>query len=283
MFTNIIFRPFLVYLLFSIILGALLSYGLSMFLPKKEYKIEDSFFEKKDKTFKVSKILNIVEKRHIVKKKVIHTSREYVLKDFSLSGIILDGDDSLVIVKSSKGGIFLYKNNSYKGYKLIEVYQNKARFKKGIDYYWAFLSAEEEKAFRSSSSSQVSGNGSNSTQVETFARKMFNDIKFKNGKYFVPQDILSDRRQIQKSMSQIWVQSYNMNGKISFVFKRINPSSVYAKLGLKVNDKVIKINSKEIKSVTQPLKMFQNLDKIKQLSLTVKRGSEIKELKYEVY
>ncbi|MEA1956659.1 MAG: site-2 protease family protein [Campylobacterota bacterium] len=286
MYSNIISRPILSYSIFSIILGALFAMVISFFLPNQHFvSIQDSK-EIEDINFNITNSLNIEKiynKPRVIKieKKV---SREFILKDFITTGAIVSDDDSLVIVKNTKGGVFVYVDEVHKGYKLVEVQDTKAKFKKGENYYWSFLSPTDERNFKEKVVDTKTTKPTAKTVVQdTVSREMFESIKEKDGKYFVPKSILGNKRDIQKTFSAIRVMSYNKNGEISFKFNYVKPSSIYSKLGLRKYDYVTKINGEKIKSVTQPLKLFQNIENINQLSLTVKRGNQIKELKYEVY
>ena len=76
---------------------------------------------------------------------------------------------------------------------------------------------------------------------------------------------------------------YFINSDISYKVTRLNSSSLFAKIGIKRGDMIMLVNNQKFKSISEPLKFFQNLQNIKQLSITVKRNGKTKELKYEIY
>ncbi len=54
-------------------------------------------------------------------------------------------------------------------------------------------------------------------------------------------------------------------------------------MGLKKRDIIEKIDSKPIKSESDAFAYFNRLEQLNSLSLTIKRGKESKELKYEIF
>ncbi|MDA3908587.1 MAG: PDZ domain-containing protein, partial [Sulfurimonas sp.] len=178
-----------------------------------------------------------------------------------------------------------YLSDSHKGYKLIEIHQKKAKFQKGINYYWAFLNPDDEKGFKKNINPSNTGSTTNqsSSIKTTTAKKMFEEIKFKNGKYYIPQDLLHEYSDASKFATTIRVQVYSINNAISFKVTSIKPSSIFNKLGIKQGDMIVRMNNLPFTSPSQPIKLFQNLKNLKQLELTVQRHGKTKELKYEVY
>ena len=288
MFINYISKPIFLYTLLVALLGAFLSVLVAMFMPSDEYA-QKSFIEVKDKTtFLLSSAFSLKKKQHIIVAKSTTpkaSSGEYILRDFVLTGLFIDGTESMAMIKDPKGGVFVYINTQHKGYTLIEVYPKKAKFKKGINIYWAFLNPKDEKAFEEVAGVEGDASKSKVTNAvrKTVVREMFEEIKYKDGTFYIPESMLEDMSNIMKHFSTIGIQIYDINGVISFKVNYLASSSVFAKLGLRKRDFITAVNGQKIKSVKEQMKFFQNIQNIKKLSISVKRGNQIKELKYEVY
>jgi len=287
MFMKLLYKPLVRYSLLVGLFGATLGMLVSLFLPKQDFSSKSIVEKNTQTTFSVAKAFNLEVKKKIKKhvSKKIATSAEFLLTEFTINSIFLSAGEDTVIASNPKGGVFLSLNESYKGYKLIQVYPKKAKFRKGINYYWAFLNPDDEKEFKKNlhSSSTVTLTNHSSKIRTTTARKMFEDIKFKNGKYYIPQDMLYEYSNMSKIFSTIAIRVYDINNVISFKVIYIKASSIFNKLGLQRGDMITKMNNLPFKSPSQPIKVFQNIKNLKQLELTIKRRGKIKELKYEVY
>ena len=283
MFINIISKPIITNTLFTVVLGALLSIAVSFVLPNRASVVIPTIAPTPQSSFDVAKAFHLQTKK-VVRKKVIkqENSKEFLLKDFSITAILLDANQSIVIVRNAKNDAFVYLNGIYKGYKLVEVYSKKAKFKKGVNYYWSFLDPLDEKKFdtnpQNDSSSVVK-----SEARETVSVDMFEDIKFKNGVYFIPRTMLNDSASINRYMSSMGALLYNDNGVMSFKITYIAPNSIFHKLDIRKGDYIVAFNGKPFTSMQEPLAFYKNLSSVESLTLTVKRGNKKKELKYEVY
>ncbi|WP_373035037.1 PDZ domain-containing protein [Sulfurimonas sp.] len=286
MFMKLLYKPLVRYSLLFSILGANLGMMVSLFLPNQDSSSKSIVENNTQTTFNVTKAFNLEVKQEI-KKTVVQksASAEFLLTDFAINSILLSANEDMVIASDPKGGVFLSLNDSYKNYKLIEIYQKKAKFQKGLNYYWAFLNPDDEKEFKKNpnpSSTGVATNQSSNIRTTT-AKKMFEEIKVKNGKYYIPQDMLYEYSDASKFASTIGVRIYNINNTISFKVIHIKASSIFNKLGIKQGDMIVKMNNLPFTSPSQPIKLFQNLKNLKQLKLTIQRQGKTKELKYEVY
>ncbi|RLA84574.1 MAG: hypothetical protein DRG78_01060 [Epsilonproteobacteria bacterium] len=286
---NLIFKPFVFNVLIAVSAALFLSQIAGYFI--KSYP--DTYISKdmsiKDKKFDIVSTLNIVKNKAVSKttKKKNGPSNRFLLKAFSISGIILDDTNSMTIIRDKSGGKFMQVGETHKGYKLNKIYAQKVIFKKNNNLYFAFLTPDGEKSFKSLSSN--SADRTNISKREettgTVSRAMFNEIKYKKGKYFMPRDLLLEYTTLDKIFSGISIQAQSVNGKLQFKIMYISSNSVFKKMGLRAFDYIVKINGEDFKSVTEPIKYFQNLKNIKALSLTIQRGKkkELKELKYEIY
>ncbi len=238
--------------------------------------------------FKINKTI-LIQNKVIVKKVAKKTTKysvgQYLLKDFAITATFVDGKDSLVIIRDGKGGIFINIGEKHKGYKLERVYINRARFIKNGNIYIAFLSPKDEKEFKTVASV---GTGSYTTTTrekvtESISREMFEDIKFKDGKYYIPKDMMLAYKDMGKIFSSISIQAFSINNDIKYKVRYVKPNSIFSKMGLKKYDFITQVNNQKFKSISEPIKYFQNLENLKDLSLTILRGNKTQELKYEIY
>ena len=284
---NLLSKPIMIYSVFSILLGALLSLCVSFLLPSSGFSLQDTNIKDKDKTFKINYAFNLKKKevKKVIKKTIRESSHDFLLKDFSISGILLSDDEKIVLIRDPKGGVFLYLNKSHKGYTLVEVYEKKAKFKKGINYFWAFLNPKDETNYVENTQNNYVTQTKNNTSTikKTIAKDMFEDIKYKDGKYFIPKSTLKKYTSLDKIFSTISIQIRRSNDDISFRINYLSGNSIFSKLGLRKNDFIIKADNQKFKNVNEPIKYFQNLENLTQLSLTIKRNGQVKELKYEIY
>ena len=285
MYMNYLSKTIVFKTLLIVTLASCLSVLVSFFLPNEKFlaaKIENNTLQY---SFNVAQSFNLASPKKV--QTTSSTTKEksgaYLLKDFVLNGIFLNGEESLVIIKDVKGGIFLYLNESHLNYTLIEVYNKKAKFKKGVHFYWCFLDPNDEKEFQESEALASPDAGPLTEMRKTIARPMFEEIKFKDGQYYIPKEMLSNPAEMRKHFTSAGSRIHFVNGSISFQITYVAASSVFQKLGIKKNDFIIEANGEKFKTINDPIKFFQNIKNVKNLSLTIRRGNQTQELQYEIY
>jgi general secretion pathway protein C len=70
---------------------------------------------------------------------------------------------------------------------------------------------------------------------------------------------------------------------VGFRVRKIKKNSMFSKLGLRKEDIITHVNDKPLKSYGDAFKIYYNIDNVKRLKLSIKRGNETKEIDYEVY
>jgi general secretion pathway protein C len=106
---------------------------------------------------------------------------------------------------------------------------------------------------------------------------------------------VSDARQISrneidnyaKNPSQLWrdisINEIKKEGKIiGFKVLKIKQGSQLSKLGLQSGDIIIKANDVDLTSYGAVIKIYQNINNLDSIVLTIKRGNTEKELTYEI-
>jgi len=185
----------------------------------------------------------------------------YKLDMMKLQGIYISKEQALVAIQDGQSIEIITKQETFKGYTLAEVLPLKAIFiKDGARYE---ISLEEEVATKPTLP-EVSGD-----EVVRFIAK--------------PQI-----KKHTQDMSNIWknisIQEIVEKGKLEgFKVTRIEPASIFGKLGLQVGDIIIGANNKRFVTYSDVLKLYQEIDKIDNLKLTFIRDKQEKELEYEIY
>jgi general secretion pathway protein C len=98
----------------------------------------------------------------------------------------------------------------------------------------------------------------------------------------------NDIRYYSQHPTQIWrdiaISEIKKNGKIAgFRVNRIRPNSKMATIGLEVGDVIVKANNVELKSYRDAIKLYNEIDTIDVLELTVIRNNQEKEIVYEIH
>jgi len=151
---------------------------------------------------------------------------------------------------------------SYKGYQLKKIFLNYVIFTRHAKEYILRL---ENKIKPSSVTSSINAEDEN-------------------------EDVSVQRKDIlyySKNPSQIWrdiaISEVKKDGKIiGFRVGKIRKNSKIAQLGLHRGDIIIKANGQPLHSYSAAMKLYEKIDKIKELSLIIKRGNEEKEIIYEI-
>ena len=86
-----------------------------------------------------------------------------------------------------------------------------------------------------------------------------------------------------KIWKNISIHEVKKNGKINgFKVNKINQNSVFAKLGLKEGDLIIKLNNKKLDSYREALKIYKHIDDLDSVQIVVMRNNQEVELVYEI-
>lgn len=194
-------------------------------------------------------------------------------KAYSINNLILKGlygtrlyGFAIVAKKSSaKNTTILAIGEIYEGYTLKAIELNQVIFTKAGKEY--LLKLEESEIKSSGTITRV-----NDTQSEELPQKEVTRAEIKS---------YSD------NPSQIWkeisIAPLKRAGKIvGFKVNGVKKGSKMATLGLKKGDIMIRANNVELSSINEALKLYQNINKIDTLALTILRNNEEKEIIYEI-
>jgi len=197
-----------------------------------------------------------------------HVSQKHsVLKALSINNLLLVGlygneQYGFIVVSTKRAPSktdIISIGESYKGYKLKKIFLNYVIFTRNSKEYVLEL---ENRVNKEDISSIEKSNSEISVQR---------------------RDILY----YSKNPSQIWrdisIKEIRQDGKITgFRVQKIRTNSKMAQLGLRRGDIIIKANGQPLQSYRDAIKLYENIDRMKVLSLIVKRGNEEKEIIYEI-
>jgi type II secretion system protein C len=230
----------------------------SFFLPKQgidKIAIETNSFYDKYHFAKAFGLKNDVATR------VAEQAPIYKLDSMKLQGIYVSKEQSFVAIQDGKSIEIISIKEVYKGYTLAEVFPLKAIFtKEGARYE---ISLEEE-----------------TTKQPVLADITGDDVV----RFISKPQIKKHTQDINTIWKNISIQEIVEKGKLEgFKVTKIEPASIFGKLGLQVNDIIIGANNKRFVTYSDVLKLYQEIDKIDNLKLTFIRDKQEKELEYEIY
>jgi len=237
-----------------------LSLAVTFFLPHSG--VDVAMYHEKDiyNNYRPSTLLNISKKKVVKKAEPV-----YALKNLTLKAIYDNPVSPFIAVQDAKKVTLVSLNEQFKGYKLKEVYADRAVFvKSGKNYELKF----KDKKFKNAT-------------IQAIEPEIISD----GGAVFIRR---AELKKYSKNPNEIFksikikeiIENKRLKG---FRVLRVDKKSVFGQLGLQKNDIITGANNKEFKSVTQVFKLYNNMDKLDSLKLHVKRGNEEKELEYEIY
>ncbi len=199
------------------------------------------------------------------------------IDDIKLKGTFFSEGDGFVVLEDQLGTTFLYKNEKYVGYKLIEIYDRRAVLEKnGIKYDIVLEDGDKKSQTKRSNSMQVS-------QIESEVQEV--------GTLFFPgeptQITRAELNSYVKNPNKIWknirIQELRKNGALEgFRVNYVKKSSFFDKAGLKSGDVIKAIDGKEIKSLSDVMSYYSEIQTLDGLSITVSRADEELELEFNV-
>lgn len=205
------------------------------------------------------------------------TAREVdSMEGYRLSSTILGAPNYVIIVKNDESAI-LATGESHRGFTLREVEIDRAKFSKRGKVFW--LRMREQEVMKTIAQRPAPRKKKKKSVVVPDARIIQEDSSF-----FIPREVIRANSAPSQMAKHIAVRPLYKNKKLEgFNVTRIDQRSIFAKLGLKKGDIIVALNGKPIESETQPMKIFANIDTVDTLAISVRRGKETKELRYEVY
>jgi len=270
LFKNIL--PYFIIIFFAIfidfILYIYLPHGAKVYDTNDEKTLEYKRYEIQN-VFKVkAKLIKRVEK------KVVKKENYTILNNINLLAIYAMNNNSGYIIiqeKNKNDTIILSKDESFKNYKLSNIYKTYVVFIKNNKEYK--LSINDEKK---STKYQVIKEEKNI--------KTTSDINIDDGKVTIKRELINN---YIENFDKIWQdisisEVKTENGIDGFKVNRIKPKTAFAKIGLKRNDIIKSINNIKLKSYNDAFKIYKKINKIKSLNIEVIRNNTLMEIYYEI-
>lgn len=189
----------------------------------------------------------------------------YKLDKLLLQAIFDHPTSPFIAVQDGQDVILISLEEEYKGYRLVDVFPRKAVFEKNAQRYEISFKDEETK-------------GGTITQAEP-------EIINEGEAVFIKRNEI---KHYAKNFSDIWknvkikeiIENKRLQG---FDVTWVKKGSVFEKIGLKKGDIITGANDKKFKSLSQVFKLYNNVDQIDSLKLTILRDNQEMELEYEIF
>ncbi len=195
------------------------------------------------------------------------------IKDITLKGTYLEGVNSFIVIEDQLGTTFLYKGDRYMGYVLKEIYDNRAVFEKNGKHYDLVIEEKSDSSKKSgSSTSGTSSYSGGNTNEESFA----------------PVAVTRDEVQSYiQNPNKIWrnirIQEMRKNGQIDgFRVNYVKKGSFFDQAGLKSGDVIKAIDGSEIRTLSDVMRYYNNINNLDGLTLTVLRGGQEIDLEFNI-
>jgi len=264
--SNTLFKCFY-QIIWMIFVAKALSLTLVYLLPNqiiKDTKITQNGFREVALPLRRTFHLFVNHKKKIVKAK----TPTLLIKDMILKGIYVDESSSFAILalkKKIRDVKILSQGEKFNGYKIIKIYPKKVILRRGGQLYTLSLDGQKDKS---------------SSNITTIPDEQSSSIVLKR------EDVYKYANNFDKIWKEIRIDDVRQGGKLKgFIVKWIKPHSIFSKIGLRKNDKIIKVNGKILDSYAVAFDYYKKLKKkmISVLRLTIIRNNQEKEIEYELF
>ncbi len=195
---------------------------------------------------------------------------------------------SFMAVLNGKDIEFVYLGEKYKGYALKKVEHNRVVLEKSGKTFYILINDEEDKKKSSTRKKPLHKRVAGSVSSTT---KSPGSVDKRSDANAVPDEPTRITRKEMngyiKNPNKIWrsirIQEIRKHGQIDgFRINYVKKGSFFAKGGLRAGDVIKSIDGKEIKSLSDVMKYYSNIDTLEGLSLGVKRGQDEIDLEFSI-
>jgi general secretion pathway protein C len=201
------------------------------------------------------------------------------ISNLKLVGIYSASKECIVTILKGNKSFILAKGEDVDGFVLIGALEHEAHFEKSGKKF--VLKLYETKSKNSSSITPVNSEEDRTTSAVDSTQA---DIVDQGGIRTVPRTLLKEyASDIKKAMRDIGLRPVSQNGSMhGYKVRFIRRGSPFSKLGLKRGDIIKSINGEEIVDLNGPMSVLKSIGSIDGMTITVVRGTEEKDLEYEV-
>ncbi len=209
------------------------------------------------------------------------------LNTIKLKATYVNGDASFMVVLNAKEVKFVYLGEKYKGYKVKKIEKNRVVLEKNGENFYILINDEDDKKKVSTHKKRPSHN---SRPGLSSLKSTVNSVKPNNVTDVPEEPTTITRKEMNsyiKNPNKIWrsirIQEIRKSGQIDgFRINYVKKGSFFAKGGLRAGDIIKSIDGKEIKSLSDVMKYYSNIDTLEGLSLGVKRGQDEVDLEFSI-
>lgn len=197
----------------------------------------------------------------------------YKLDRLKLKGIYA-GASAFIAVEENKKVLLIGIDETHNGYRLTEVHDDHAVFmSKGKRYELRF---DEDKKKGKSTITQAPRE-----KIAPPVRSVINE----GDAVFIERNEI---RHYAKNFDDIWksvkIQEIIKNKRLEgFRVNWVKEKSVFEKIGLQKGDIIVGANDRRFKSLSEVFRLYNNVDNIDSLKLTILRDNQEMELEYEIF
>ena len=191
-----------------------------------------------------------------------------LMKNMLLKGVYIDGADSFAVIglKTKRDSIKIIPiGEIFQGYKLVKLYPKKVLLQKNGVIYALYLE---------------------NVKIDPNLKDDLYTIPDKKQFVLEKHDVYDYVNHFDKIWKEIAIDDSRKHGKLDgFLIKWIKPNSIFAKIGLKKGDKLIKVNGKPLKSYGVAFEYYKKIKKreLNKINLTVLRNKKEKDIEYELF
>lgn len=176
-------------------------------------------------------------------------------QNWKLKAVFRYAQGSFVIFEDGSKTVFLGIGESYNGYKLEEISQDKAKFSNGGASFEIKIDKKTSDNIEKVSAEPATEN--------------FNISRSKYEKYAKNAGLLMDEVKASQTNDGVVINS-------------VAKDSFFSELGLKDGDTVAELNGSKVSSFSDLLAIFKEPEKTKKINIIIKRQNLRKELNYEI-
>ena len=181
------------------------------------------------------------------------------------------GEPSMAIIVHNRKSRLLQKGESIDGFRLESVHPDRVKLVKNGQAYWLSMKKKRGSTIQTRS---------DTTRTDQAAEQ----IRKEGDTVYIPRELVKAFKDPKKIFRYIAIDPLYRGNKLQgFVIVNVKKGSVFDKMGLRKRDVILAVDGKPLRDEKAVFSYFNRIDTIDNLSLTIKRQKETKEIQYEIY
>ena len=170
------------------------------------------------------------------------------------------------MIKTLIKTIFIFINEEYEGYKLIEILKKEVVFFKNSKRYLLKMEKDQSNLLKKIEI-KPSNQKTTQTQLKTITKN----------------ELLKYTSNLDNIFAEIDIEPvYKKNKLEGFLVNWVEDKGIFNKLGIQKGDIIIAFNDTALKSEADAFNAYENITKLTAVKLTILRNSVKKDLEYEI-